>query len=57
MISITLGGAIGIAAGRMANFVNGELMGRPVQSALPWAVKFPQDMYRWFGQERDNLPR
>lgn len=53
----TLGGGIGIFCGRLANFVNGELMGRPVHGDLPWAVKFPQDMYRWLGSERDKLPR
>lgn len=53
----TLGGTIGVVAGRFANFINGELMGRPVQSDIPWAVKFPQDLYRWMGAERDKLPR
>ncbi len=53
----TLGGAIGIVSGRIANFINGELMGRTVNGPLPWAVKFPQDMYRWLGAERDKLPR
>ncbi|HAT09384.1 MAG TPA: prolipoprotein diacylglyceryl transferase [Planctomycetes bacterium] len=33
-------GPIGIALGRVANFVNGELWGRP--SDVPWAVIFPQ---------------
>ncbi len=32
-------GPIGIALGRIANFVNGELWGRP--TTLPWAVIFP----------------
>jgi len=31
---------IGLAAGRLGNFINGELWGRP--SSLPWAVVFPQ---------------
>lgn len=30
----------GLAAGRMGNFINGELWGRP--SDLPWAMVFPQ---------------
>lgn len=42
-----LGSGIGIMAGRIANFINGELIGRPVQSAVAWAVKFPQEMYLW----------
>ncbi len=37
---------IGLGAGRIANFINGELLGRPVGAgeSLPWAVKFPQEM-------------
>ena len=31
---------VGLAAGRMGNFINGELWGRP--SDLPWAMVFPQ---------------
>jgi phosphatidylglycerol---prolipoprotein diacylglyceryl transferase len=31
---------LGLAAGRMGNFINGELWGRP--SSLPWAMIFPQ---------------
>lgn len=42
-----LGASIGIFFGRMANFINGELIGRPVHSAVAWAVKFPQEMYLW----------
>ena len=36
----------GLAAGRMGNFINGELWGRPTD--LPWGMVFPQV---------DNLPR
>lgn len=31
---------IGLAAGRLGNFINGELWGRPTD--LPWAMVFPQ---------------
>jgi len=31
---------LGLAAGRLGNFINGELWGRPVN--LPWAMVFPQ---------------
>jgi len=31
---------IGLAAGRLGNFINGELWGRP--STVPWAMVFPQ---------------
>lgn len=33
-------GPLGIAFGRIANFINGELWGRP--ATVPWAVIFPQ---------------
>jgi phosphatidylglycerol:prolipoprotein diacylglycerol transferase len=33
----------GMMFGRIANFVNGELWGRPVDSPLPWAMIFPTD--------------
>ena len=38
----------GLAAGRIGNFINGELWGRPVVGELPWAMVFP-----WV----DALPR
>lgn len=38
----------GLAAGRIGNFINGELWGRPVDGELPWAMVFP-----WV----DALPR
>ena len=31
----------GLAAGRIGNFINGELWGRPVEAELPWAMVFP----------------
>ncbi len=33
---------IGIAAVRVANFINGELWGRQADPSLPWAMVFPQ---------------
>jgi phosphatidylglycerol:prolipoprotein diacylglycerol transferase len=32
----------GLAAGRVGNFINGELWGRFADPALPWAMVFPQ---------------
>ena len=40
-------GALGIFFGRIANFVNGELLGRPCSATLPWAVKFPHEIIDW----------
>lgn len=42
-----LGGSLGFFFGRIANFINGELYGRPVESAVKWAVKFPQELREW----------
>nr|MBL8455927.1 prolipoprotein diacylglyceryl transferase [Zoogloeaceae bacterium] len=38
----------GLAAGRIGNFINGELWGRPAAADLPWAMIFP-----WV----DDIPR
>jgi phosphatidylglycerol:prolipoprotein diacylglycerol transferase len=40
---------LGLAAGRIGNFINGELWGRVADAALPWAMVFPQ--------AHDGLPR
>jgi phosphatidylglycerol---prolipoprotein diacylglyceryl transferase len=32
----------GLAAGRLGNFINGELWGRQADADLPWAMVFPQ---------------
>jgi phosphatidylglycerol---prolipoprotein diacylglyceryl transferase len=32
----------GLLAGRIGNFINGELWGRPASPDLPWAMVFPQ---------------
>lgn len=34
-------GPIGLFLGRIANFINGELWGRPADPGLPWAMIFP----------------
>lgn len=39
---------LGLAAGRIGNFINGELWGRVADPSLPWAMVFP-----WV----DDLPR
>lgn len=33
---------LGLAAGRLGNFINGELWGRVTEASLPWAMVFPQ---------------
>lgn len=40
----------GLFLGRMANFINAELWGRPLadQASPPWwSVKYPQEMHQW----------
>ncbi|MCB0377736.1 MAG: prolipoprotein diacylglyceryl transferase [Bdellovibrionales bacterium] len=52
-----VGAMIGIFLGRLANFANGELMGRVCDASYIFAVKFPQDIFRWVGYEPENLPK
>jgi phosphatidylglycerol---prolipoprotein diacylglyceryl transferase len=51
----------GLAAGRVGNFINGELWGRAADPSLPWAMIFPQagdggiprhpsQVYQFFGE-------
>ena len=40
-----ISGATGFFFGRIANFINAELIGRRCSPDLPWAVKFPQEMF------------
>ncbi|MDU0810984.1 MAG: prolipoprotein diacylglyceryl transferase [Burkholderia sp.] len=49
----------GLAAGRLGNFINGELWGRVTDPSAPWAVMFPNAMRDdaiWF-QSHPNLVR
>ncbi|MDE2605337.1 MAG: prolipoprotein diacylglyceryl transferase [Burkholderiales bacterium] len=39
----------GLGAGRVGNFINGELWGRPADPGLPWAMIFPES--------GSNIPR
>lgn len=57
----TLGGSLGIFFGRIANFMNGELYGRPVSinsdgsPSVAWAVKFPSEAYLWLKYDAEKL--
>lgn len=46
---------LGLFFGRIANFINGELYGRPAPAWLPWAVKFPQEIGTWSQDRITNL--
>lgn len=50
-----LTGPVGVFFGRIANFVNGELIGRPAAPDFPLAVRFPQDILSWPGYEPERL--
>ena len=48
-------GPLGIAFGRVANFINGELYGRPCSPNLWWGVKFPQELLAHQGEDLASL--
>ncbi|MEX0741674.1 MAG: prolipoprotein diacylglyceryl transferase, partial [Phycisphaeraceae bacterium] len=52
---IALTAPIGIFFGRVANFINGELLGRAAPETLPWAVKFPQEVVNWPARNPEAL--
>jgi phosphatidylglycerol:prolipoprotein diacylglycerol transferase len=53
LVSVT--GPIGVFFGRIANFINGELVGRPAPADFPFPVKFPQDVVNWPTLEPEKL--
>jgi phosphatidylglycerol:prolipoprotein diacylglycerol transferase len=50
-----LAGPLGIGFGRIANFINGELYGRPCPPNLWWGVKFPQELLSRDGERLADL--
>lgn len=52
---VAVAGPIGVFFGRIANFINGELYGRPCDPQFPLAVKFPQEIFAWPVQEFSRL--
>ena len=40
---LAFGAPLGLGLGRVANFINGELYGRPIRADSPLAVKFPSE--------------
>lgn len=43
-----VGAGMGFFFGRIANFINGELYGRVIQTSAPFGVQFPQEIFNWF---------
>lgn len=52
---VSVVGPLGVFFGRIANFINGELVGRPADPQYPLAVKFPQDIFTWPSKETAKL--
>ncbi|WP_413584899.1 prolipoprotein diacylglyceryl transferase [Bdellovibrio sp. HCB274] len=52
---VAVAGPVGVFFGRIANFINGELVGRPCDPSYPLAVKFPQDIEMWPSQDFARL--
>ncbi|MEI7973163.1 MAG: prolipoprotein diacylglyceryl transferase family protein, partial [Bdellovibrio sp.] len=48
-------GGMGIFFGRIANFINGELVGRIAPEGTPWTIKFPQDILQWPSSSPERL--
>jgi phosphatidylglycerol:prolipoprotein diacylglycerol transferase len=51
----SIAGPIGVLFGRIANFINGELVGRVASADFPFAVKFPSDILNWPSYDPDRL--
>lgn len=52
---VTVSGSIGVIFGRIANFINSELVGRESAPDFPLAVKFPSDIYMWPSEAPQKL--
>ena len=52
---VAIAGPIGVIFGRIANFINGELVGRIAPENFPYGVRFPSDILNWPTYEPDRL--
>lgn len=52
---VSVAGPLGVFLGRIANFINGELVGRVAPPGFPLGVKFPQDMWLWPSDNPEKL--
>ena len=39
--------SLSLGIGRLTNFINGELYGRPCKDSCFWPVQFPSEVYEW----------
>ncbi len=51
---LAIAAPIGICFGRIANFINGELYGRPADADNPITMKFPQEIYEICAKEPEK---
>lgn len=54
--ALALATPFGLLAGRLANFINGELYGRVASPDVPWAIRFPTDPVALRLLDASNLP-
>ncbi|MFP5518762.1 MAG: prolipoprotein diacylglyceryl transferase [Bdellovibrionia bacterium] len=52
---VAMVGPVGVFFGRIANFINGELVGREAPADFKYAVKFPSDIFNWPSQDFAKL--
>jgi phosphatidylglycerol:prolipoprotein diacylglycerol transferase len=52
---VCVSGPVGVFFGRIANFINGELVGRVAPEGFRFGVRFPQDMWQWPSSEIEKL--
>ncbi len=48
--NLVVAAPLGLFFGRVANFINGELYGRPAE--VSWAMKFPEEATTWYADDR-----
>lgn len=44
---VSLTAPIGFFFGRIANFLSGEFIGKPVENSIPFSVRFPTEIFLW----------
>lgn len=52
---VAIAGPLGILFGRIANFINGELVGRIAPESFKYGVRFPTDIMNWPSHEFNRL--
>lgn len=52
---VAIAGPVGVFFGRIANFINGELVGRVAPDTFKYGVKFPTDILNWPNYETSRL--